>query len=124
MKRDLALLKTLLQKACNIPNYGDYLEVTDEEFGFPPETETIKYHLLLLMDSGFIEARLNRDGGGLIKRLTNKGHDFLDLLNNETIWQKIKNKFAKTPDMALSAIYDVGIGVGIATITEFIARHS
>jgi hypothetical protein len=57
--------------------------------------------MCLLRDAGYIEARINESTSGNMlinlaaaQRLTNSGHDLLDLIRNDTLWVKVKAKIA------------------------------
>lgn len=57
--------------------------------------QEISYHIELLHDAGFIEGiDLNSKDGYLwfAKKLTWEGHEFLDAIKNENVWNKIKQK--------------------------------
>lgn len=50
-------------------------------------------HVQLLLDAGFIEGKVIREGMGkpvraIVKRMTLTGHQFLDKARNDTFWNK------------------------------------
>lgn len=60
-------------------------------------------HLDILLDAGFIDGIRNdastfggRDAMWVDIRLTWQGHDFLDNVRNDTVWEKTKNKISST----------------------------
>lgn len=80
------------------------------------EEQAVAYNMRLLGEAGFIEAKTlnSSDGSGeiglaLAIRLTNAGHDLLDTIRNDTVWNKIKEKFATK---GLDMTFDLVIGVG------------
>lgn len=102
MKRDIGLIRELLFYIEG--NSSEYefittlnLEVIQhfEQKGFPKEA--INYHLSLMYDAGFILSDnpipLGQQGFWMIQRLTFSGHDFIDTLRDETVWNKFKAKF-------------------------------
>ncbi|WP_324728764.1 DUF2513 domain-containing protein [Lysinibacillus fusiformis] len=66
-------------------------EITEEE---EIENKKYLYHLEILEGAGFIEYELEGiSGGDLISdcpRLTWDGNDFLDMVENDTLWNKTK----------------------------------
>lgn len=48
-------------------------------------------HVRLLVESNFVEATPS-DLGPLPVRLTMKGHDFLESIRNETVWNTVKSQ--------------------------------
>jgi hypothetical protein len=92
MKRDMELIRRILKR----------LEAGEEiDFGDHQE-ERANYHLLILMDAGFVDADLvykyystvgNSFRFGPNKRLTMKGHDFLDAARDDEVWAE----FLKVP---------------------------
>lgn len=105
MTIEIEYLKKLLSKAqeskkaiFTIRELADnQTEIDDEKFVF---------HLKILADQGLIVSdydnsndigdsrNSNSSLSWSIKflRLTNKGHDFIEALNNKTVWNKIKNE--------------------------------
>lgn len=70
----------------------------------------------LLSEAGYIEARIlvSNSGDGKINaavalRLTNAGHDLLDTMRNQSVWNQVKEKFAsKGIDMTFDLVVSVG----------------
>lgn len=89
--------------------------VNANSFAEFPEQE-VAYNMRLLSEAGYIEARIlnSSSGDGKINaawatRLTNAGHDLLDTIRNDTVWGKVKDKFAST---GMDMTFDLVIGVG------------
>ena len=92
MKRDLDLIKLILLEyeklpppphgimKIEVPNFSD---------------DEVIYHQKLLMDDDYILGNSQMYLGGsqdfFPERLTNKGHDFLEKMKNETAWKKTKD---------------------------------
>jgi len=105
MKRDLDLIRELLLQleaapACSWPEL-DELSATLER-----DTETVREHLLMLLDSGMLAGTLaEADNYGdypIAQRLTWQGHEFL-ALSRQTVWDKVKKRMA---DRALDLPFD------------------
>ena len=103
MKRDLDILKKLLAKIEEKKNLTpEPIELS--EIG----EDSINYHLRLLIDAEYIEAQVFGYGDVYPKRLTNKGHDFLELSRNETSWNKAKEIIKeKAPGVTLEIVKEV-----------------
>ena len=108
MKIDLQYIKDFLQKCEDsetatfnllqiLPDIGDYDRNQDE---------ILFFHLNLLLEIGLIENRFpaelyNKISGGKYNlqshdlRLTYQGHEFLDSLKNDTVWNEVKDKGKK-----------------------------
>ena len=70
----------------------------------------------LLSEAGYIEAKITSSSSGdgkinvaLANRLTNVGHDLLDTMRNESVWNKVKEKFTSNGiDMTFDLVVSVG----------------
>jgi hypothetical protein len=92
MKRDIDLVRRILMdiEACP-PADGrpGYVQLTIE--GHSPEV--VMYHVQLLGEAGLIEIQDQSTLAGTRiypKRLTWQGHEFLDAIRKDTLWEKIK----------------------------------
>ena len=88
MRRDLELIKLLLQEAEEEQPKPDLSGYTEE---------AILYHLVLMEDADLIVAKFvfassGRAVAANVRRLTNMGHDFLDAARNDTIWAQFKER--------------------------------
>lgn len=65
--------------------------------------DVVQYHIELLCDKGLVKGIRGMDPRRVaaITRLTFDGHEFLDRINNDTIWNKTK-AFIKDKGIALS----------------------
>lgn len=63
----------------------------------PTVGQKIKYHLMLLIDEGFIRSNYEANETDEIKvmGLSWYGHDFVDNIRDNKIWDDLKNQFAK-----------------------------
>jgi hypothetical protein len=80
------------------------------------EEEKDQYHLLLLEDQGFV----TRFGENSF-RLTNSGHDFLEAIRDEGIWQRTKNVVAETGG---SATLDILKQLAVGFLKKKIRDHT
>jgi len=84
MKRNLETIRDILIR---LESYNDK-DITDKE---------LKYHMDLLIESEYINARKLQDGNtsmyiGL--KLTDKGYDLLTHISNKTVWNSIKDNLS------------------------------
>jgi hypothetical protein len=92
MKRDFDLIRKLLMFFEAKPG-SEHVEVPPIE-GY--DNLTIKYHLVLLHDAGFLRCEPIKSSSSdrviyvLPFDLTWQGHEFLEKIRNETTWNKIK----------------------------------
>jgi Hypothetical protein (DUF2513) len=118
MKRDWDTIRELLTKLeeCTLPT--DMLQLST----FPADRAAeISYHMELLIEAGLVDGKILRILGGgpydfFANRLTWNGHEFLDAIRSDTIWQKTKKVFVSkgvsmTFDLVKSVASDVATGV-------------
>lgn len=88
MKRDLDLCRQLL---ADIEGHGPDTTVTALRPGLAGEAdERVRYHVRLLIDAGLVKELDRAAGGAPCVRLTNAGHDFLELAHSEARWREAK----------------------------------
>ena len=63
-------------------------------YALPDDSEATIYQLQTLGDAGFIVWSPFKQGGS-VTRLTWQGHDFLDAVRNESVWNSTKAKVGK-----------------------------
>jgi len=90
MKRDMELIRKILLYLEEKQDVSNWDAVVIEKY----DPKVISYHIKLLYQAGLIEAKpLNtKDSYGmwLAKGLTWDGHEFLDSVKNDTVWEKVK----------------------------------
>ena len=93
MKRDLDLLRLILLAIEADPTYrrGELLRVTIPGYS---EDDT-QYHLMLLGEAGLVNVK-QLSSGYFVTRLTWEGHEFLDTIRKDSIWNKAKGKALET----------------------------
>jgi hypothetical protein len=113
MKRDMELIRRIL---IEIQSRKD---VKPREVTIEGVDDTIVFrHVELLAHAGYIEfiksEPLNAPHGIImIKELSWEGHDFVNALENDGVWNKIKQKLsaAELADLPLSVLKSVGVGL-------------
>jgi hypothetical protein len=109
MRRDFDLVRKILIEVSKQPAGCSYFSLTypgeyDDKFVFE--------HVELLIKDGFIEGEVYRSSdlgltGVQILQLTWKGQDFLDSMNDDTIWEKAKTTVLKpTVSFTFSLLFE------------------
>lgn len=70
-----------------------------------PEQSQREYHLLLLTDAGFVTTVSSGT-----YRLTNAGHEWLDTVRDETVWNKTKEAAGKVGGASLGLLAAIATG--------------
>jgi hypothetical protein len=97
MKRNWETIRELLLKVqeCSLPTDKVRLNC------FPQErAAAVSYHMALLIEAGLVNGEVNHTIGPEVKdffvqRLTWEGHEFLDAIRSDTVWQKTKKAFSE-----------------------------
>ena len=102
MKRNWDVIRKIMVKLEEIPTEGAQLD-SDAVHGV--DEETVFYHMRMMIEAGLAVGScpemLGRCSGCLF-RLTWDGHELLDKIRRDTVWNKIKET-AKTKSIDLSA---------------------
>lgn len=110
MKRDWDVVRDLLTKLEELPNRDHYVSLGDFQLSDKDAAYKVSYHMELLIEAGIVEGKMRQVlGGGPINftalRLTWAGHEFLDAIRNDTVWNKTKETFTtKGLDMTFETI--------------------
>ena len=104
MKRDMELIRNLLLTMEENPRQ---LEVE----GY--DKNQVKYHALLLIEAGFLDGNVSDTLANTsvvpsfvsVNRLTWDGHEFLDNIRKEEVWNTIKTEFK---DASISTVFSIG----------------
>lgn len=97
MKRDWDIIRDVLIKFEGLAPDAGSLQLND----FPSEKAyEYSYHVELLMEAGLIHGQMSKTLGRhaqnfLAQRLTWQGHEFLDAIRSDTVWNKTKTTFVK-----------------------------
>lgn len=119
MKRNWDTIRDLLTRLEELPDTDATLRLSD----FPADREfEISYHMELLMEAGLVEGQMSKTLGGgptefFARRLTWLGHEFLDAVRSDTVWNKTKKTFsAKGIDMTFDLVKTVASDIAGALI--------
>ena len=87
MKRDLDLIRSILLRVEQSEGAENYDRMEEDK--------KVIYQVELLKEAGFIDVRSHSDGH-FVRRLTWRGHDFLDAVRDDTVWNRTKEKISST----------------------------
>lgn len=83
--------------------------------------EEIAYTLILLEEAGLIIARPLRYDGGVsdivVTRLTYEGHEFIDTIRSDTVWDKINKTISTVSSVSLPILQQVGSQILISLLS-------
>lgn len=112
MKRNLDLIRHILLVTESL----DKPKITADDFVTEIYSyDEVCYHLSLLADANYVNVIevpiLNsRYSDYIVKRLTNSGHDFLDSIKNDTVFNKTKETlFSTVGTVALEVVKDLAL---------------
>ena len=117
MQRNWDVVRKILIKLEEIGNTSSFIH-HDQVNGYDPEV--VAYHMQLLDEAGLIKARCTFTGGGLTaaaQSMTWTGHEFLDQIRNDTVWNTVKNN-AREKGISLSL--DVIVQLAKAAISSLL----
>lgn len=115
MKRDLELIRKILFKIEDtVDNVGKFNLQVD---GYT--MEQVAYHCSILYEGGYIHACNVQSNGDAVYlfsvgRLTWEGHEFLDNIREDTIWNKTKDTIV---EKGLPFVFDIVKSVSTEIIT-------
>jgi len=110
MKRDLDLIREIMLHVESGQEYDgtrEFYYIDPEEMGLTGYTsEEFVYHWTLLIEAGYV------DGAAtvvniVVRRLTSRGHDFLDDIRDPGIWKQVKIRLGSLPGVALSIVAEL-----------------
>jgi len=123
MKRDMDLIRNILLRIEKYPHFPSYLnkeEVNDNpislEFKHYDE-ETINYHIKLLVEAGIVEKFPKASYPYVPRGLTWDGHEYLDLMKDESAWEQAKEMMKKTGGMAFEILIRVLLEIAAKAVT-------
>lgn len=114
MKRNWDTIREILTKLEDVTPEEGCLQLAS----FPTEQAAeISYHMELLMEAGLVSGQMSEEFGSgphdfFATRLTWPGHEFLDAIRSDTVWQKTKKSFVSggismTFDLVKSVAADI-----------------
>lgn len=95
MKRDWDVIRDILTQVEEIPTGEGAIQLS----AFPAEQAgEVSYHMELLIEAGLVHGKMAKTLGPgpynfIAMRLTWEGHEFIDAVRNDTVWQKAKKSF-------------------------------
>ncbi|MSS11741.1 DUF2513 domain-containing protein [Clostridium sp. WB02_MRS01] len=113
MKRDMELVRKVLIKIEETVNNTAEYNIKVDDYSM----DQIAYHCALLFEGGFIHDYEGQYGSGElysfgVGRLTWEGHDFLDKIRSDTVWNKTKETITKQGlPMVIDVIKDISTSV-------------
>ncbi len=110
MKRDNDYLRTLLLK---FEADDSALVFVSRELNPSQEKSKFGYHVELLCDAGFMRPVSTSD-----YRVTSQGHDFLESIRDEAIWEKTKAGVNKIGGATLSVFASIAVAYGKQAIED------
>lgn len=126
MKRNLDLLRNILiaiEESENFPQAFDNIAHLSKALNYT-DLNTISYHISLLADCNYIEyIKFETIGPSYVDyaiiRLTSQGHDFLDNIRNDTVWNKTQEELQKYGEGAALEIVKLIAGKIFLRLTGF-----
>ena len=119
MKRNWDIIREILTRLEEMPDTDSVLQPPN----FPSEKAfEYSYHAKLLIEAGLVDGKMSRTLGGgptyfFIQRLTWNGHEFLDSIRSDTVWEKTKRTFAeKGVDMTFDLVKSVATDIAAVLI--------
>lgn len=95
MKRDMDLVRQILLRIEAVENRLVEPEMNFD--GYP--RHVVIYHTWLLIDAGLVDGDVSYyqspHADALVRGLTWKGHEFLDEIRDESVWNKTKQKIGR-----------------------------
>lgn len=119
MKRDLNLIRNILLETEAAPS--DMLTVYDIADKYHVDPDLVAYQLDLLAEAGFLKVRgltiawtpdTRKYDDERIDRLTLEGHNYLDAIRNDTVWQN-----------TLAELRNIGISVSFEIVKEIASNY-
>src|SRR3989344_5432467 len=123
MKRNWDTIREILIKFEELDPETGALQLND----FPADRAyEFSYHVELLLEAGLIYGQMSKTMGRhaqnfLAQRLTWQGHEFLDAIRSDTVWNKTKTSFVKGGlSMTFDLVKEVAKDVAVAYLKSTI----
>ncbi|QJT21843.1 DUF2513 domain-containing protein [Aeromonas media] len=124
MKRDWEIIRAILTKIEDDVSFQKkFLDLSDFNKNTLDERYAIAEHMRLLIDAQLVRGEMSQRlgvnvvSGFTAKGLTFSGHEFLDVIRNDTVWNKTKETFkTKGLDMTFDLIKTVAGGVATSLL--------
>ena len=126
MKRNWDVVRELLTKMEECSGPGDTLSLSS----FPSERSAeVSYHAELLLEAGLVDGQMSRaisrdPHDFFLRRLTWNGHEFLDSIRSDNVWEKTKKVFvSKGIEMTVDLVKFVATEVASAVLKGAIGGY-
>ncbi|MFM5093128.1 DUF2513 domain-containing protein [Aeromonas rivipollensis] len=124
MKRDWEIIRAILTKIEDDVSFQKkFLDLSDFNKNTLDERYAIAEHMRLLIDAQLVRGEMSQRlgvnvvSGFTAKGLTFSGHEFLDVIRNDTVWNKTKETFkTKGLDMTFDLIKTVAGSVATSLL--------
>ena len=116
MTRDMGVIRELLLKLESLPmRPGDIIIINGQSAHLAIDGRSsgeIDYHLALIREAGFIDSPGSQPAGVGItfRRLSWRGHEFLDTVRNPEIWRETKIGIAKIGGASAEFVWEIAKG--------------
>lgn len=113
MRRDMDLIRKLALVIEDVTDDPNAIKTAQpSQLGLDGYTDAeIQYHYNLMVEGGLIDTGGRTLLSGLqFRRLTVAGHDFVDSVRDDAIWQKTKNGALAAGGWSLDLLADLGKG--------------
>lgn len=121
MKRNWDTIREILIKLDELDSKAGSIQLSD----FPKEKDyEYSYHIELLLDAGLINGKMMDSLGRqaqsfIIESLTWNGHEFLDTIIDDNVWNKTKSTFKEGGlSMTLDLAKEVATNITLSLITK------
>lgn len=125
MKRDWEIIRAILTKIeDDVSCQKKFLYLSDFNKNTLDERYAIAEHMRLLIDAQLVREEMSQRlgvnvvSGFTAKGLTFSGHEFLDVIRNDTVWNKTKETF-KTKGLYMTFDLIKTVAGGVATSLLF-----
>lgn len=124
MKRDMELVVKILNYLSDKADFDS--PITPEVKGF--SENQVYYHIKLMAQANLVEAKDWSTGDGpewVVTSLTNKGHDFLDIIRQESVWSTVKSEFKESSlETVISVSKDLAEGWAKKKVEALLSGNS
>lgn len=103
MKRDDEYIRNILLELEG--SDSPFLQVAQTTWSPSDHDQKNMYHIELLCDVGYLQRHSQSQF-----RLTSQGHDYLESIRDETIWNKTKEGAAKVGGVSISFMKEIALG--------------
>lgn len=115
-----------LEEVLNFENFYQVSSDDDEEtvLGYP--LEDVVYSLVKLNEAGYIDAKihktLNPSTLVFVSSITWSGHQFLDTIRPQTVWDKTKSSAAQIGSTSLTVLSQIAVTVASQVISNNLSQ--